>query len=59
VAEAARLKAQRFMSDGEAMVIGPDGLSRFEELHRWDSARTALVYVFDLLEHDGNDAHRR
>jgi hypothetical protein len=33
----------------------PDGLSRFEELSRREGARTAILYAFDLIEHDGED----
>jgi hypothetical protein len=36
-------------------VLGPDGLSRFEELSRRGAARTAILYTFDLIEHDGED----
>jgi bifunctional non-homologous end joining protein LigD len=36
-------------------VLGPDGLSRFEELSRREAARTAILYAFDLIEHDGED----
>jgi bifunctional non-homologous end joining protein LigD len=36
-------------------VIGPDGLSRFEELSRREAAQTAILYAFDLIEHDGED----
>jgi len=32
---------------------GPDGLSRFDELRRRTAAHTAILYVFDLIEHDG------
>jgi ATP-dependent DNA ligase len=35
--------------------LGPDGLSRFEELSRREAARTAILYAFDLIEHDGDD----
>src|SRR5579862_7002312 len=35
-AAASRLKADSFTIDGEAVVIGPDGLSRFDELRRRD-----------------------
>jgi len=31
---AERIKARSFTIDGEAVVLGPDGLSRFEELRR-------------------------
>jgi bifunctional non-homologous end joining protein LigD len=30
-------------------------LSRFEELRSRDAARTAVLYAFDLIEHDGED----
>ncbi len=56
IAAAAELiKATSFTIDGEAVVLGPDGLSRFEELSRREAARTATLYAFDLIEHDGED----
>jgi bifunctional non-homologous end joining protein LigD len=54
-AAAERIKAKSFTIDGEAVVLGPDGLSRFEELSRREAARTAILYAFDLIEHDGQD----
>src|SRR5215831_17704642 len=33
-AAAGRIRAESFTIDGEAVVLGPDGLSRFEELRR-------------------------
>jgi hypothetical protein len=54
-AAAARLKADSFTIDGEAVVIRPDGLSRFDELRRLENARRAVLYAFDLIEHDGED----
>jgi bifunctional non-homologous end joining protein LigD len=36
-------------------VVGPDGLSRFEDLRRREAAHGALLYAFDLIEHDGED----
>jgi hypothetical protein len=36
-------------------VLGPDGLSRFDALRRQAAARTAILYAFDLIEHDGED----
>jgi bifunctional non-homologous end joining protein LigD len=50
-----RIKAKSFTIEGEAVVLGPDGLSRFEELSRREAARTAILYAFDLIEHDGKD----
>jgi ATP-dependent DNA ligase len=39
-AAAEMIKAKSFTIDGEAVVLGPDGLSRFEELSRsWRAAR--------------------
>jgi bifunctional non-homologous end joining protein LigD len=56
-AAAARIKAKSFTIDGEAVVLGPNGLSRFDELRRREAADTAIHYAFDLIEHDGED-HR-
>ena len=55
MAAALRLNARRFIIDGEAVVLGPDGLSRFDELRRRDGARAAILDAFDLLERDGED----
>jgi bifunctional non-homologous end joining protein LigD len=54
-AAAEQIKAKSFTIDGEAVVLGPDGLSRFEELRRREAADTAILYAFDLIEHDGED----
>jgi hypothetical protein len=56
---ARRIKARSFTIDGEAVVLGPDGLSRFEELRRREAADTAILYAFDLIEHDGEDMRNR
>ncbi len=58
-AAAEGINAKSFTIDGEAVVLGPDGLSRFEELSRREAARTAILYAFDLIEHDGEDLRRR
>jgi ATP-dependent DNA ligase len=58
-AAARRIKARSFTIDGEAVVLGPDGLSRFEELSHREGARTAILYAFDLIEHDGEDMRNR
>ena len=52
-------KAKSFTIDGEAVVLGPDGLSRFAELRRREGARTAVLYAFDLIDHDGEDLRDR
>jgi bifunctional non-homologous end joining protein LigD len=53
------IKADSFTIDGEAVVLGPDGLSRFEELQRRTAAHAAILYAFDLIEHDGVDLRKR
>jgi bifunctional non-homologous end joining protein LigD len=51
IAAAAELiKAKSFTIDGEAVVLGPDGLSRFEELSRREAARTAILYAVELTK---------
>jgi len=52
---AERIRAKSFTIDGEAVVLGPDGLSRFEDLRRREAPHCAILYAFDLVEHDGED----
>jgi bifunctional non-homologous end joining protein LigD len=54
-----QINAKSFTIDGEAVVLGTDGLSRFDELRRREAARTAILYAFDLIEHDGQDLRDR
>jgi bifunctional non-homologous end joining protein LigD len=54
-AAARRIKSKTFILDGEAVVIGADGLSHFDELRRTEGARVAFLYAFDLLGYDGED----
>jgi hypothetical protein len=54
-AAAGRIKAKSFTIDGEAVVLGPDGLSRFDELRGREAAHRAIMYAFDLIEHDRRD----
>ena len=58
-AAAARIEAQSFTIDGEAVVLGPDGLSQFDELRRRAGLRRAMLYAFDLIELDGTDMRER
>jgi bifunctional non-homologous end joining protein LigD len=55
VATAMKLRAQSFTLHGEACVCGPDGVAVFDALHRRGTVREAMLYVFDLLELDGED----
>ena len=50
---AAVLNAKSFTIDGEAVVIGPDGLTDFESLRRRGAGDIAVLYAFDLIELDG------
>jgi bifunctional non-homologous end joining protein LigD len=52
---AAKLRARSFTMDGEAVVVGADGVAVFEALHRRHKASDAILYAFDLLELDGED----
>jgi bifunctional non-homologous end joining protein LigD len=54
-AAAERIKAKSFTIDGEAVVLGPDVLSRSGDLRRREAAHSAMLYAFDLIEHDGQD----
>jgi hypothetical protein len=47
--------AKSFTIGGEAVALGLEGLSRFEELSHWEAARTAIHYAFDLIEHARED----
>ena len=58
-AAAERIKAKSFTIDGEAVVLEPDGLSRFEDLRRREAAHSAIHYAFDLIELDGGDLRDR
>jgi bifunctional non-homologous end joining protein LigD len=42
---------------GATVVLGPDGLSRFEELRSREAAHAAILYAFDLIEPDGEGMH--
>ena len=56
IAEAAlRLRKQSFVIDGEAVVLGPDGISDFEGLHSGTCNEEVRLYAFDLLSDDAVD----
>jgi len=52
---AAGLKAKSFTIDGEAVVIGENGLTDFDALRRRGAGDRAVLYAFDLIEYDGDD----
>ena len=44
-----------FVIDGEAVVLGPDGISDFDALYGGKRNDEAMLYAFDLLSDDGVD----
>jgi ATP-dependent DNA ligase len=48
-------QGQEFTIDGEAVMLGPYGLSRFDDLRRRRAAHDALLDAFDLMEHNSKD----
>jgi bifunctional non-homologous end joining protein LigD len=52
---AAKISAQSFTLDGEAVVCGEDGVAIFDALRRHGTVREAILQAFDLLELDGED----
>jgi bifunctional non-homologous end joining protein LigD len=52
---AAKIRAQSFTLDGEAVVCGEDGVAIFDALRRHGTVREAILQAFDLLELDGED----
>jgi bifunctional non-homologous end joining protein LigD len=51
---AAKIRAQSFTLDGEAVVRAKDG-AIFDALHRHSTVRAAILQTFDLLELNGED----
>jgi ATP-dependent DNA ligase len=52
---AAKIRADSFTLDGEAVVCGEDGVAIFDALHRHGTVRAAILQAFDLLELNGED----
>ncbi|MET0705286.1 MAG: DNA ligase [Tardiphaga sp.] len=55
VAAAHRIKASRFLIDGEVVIVRDDGTSDFRALRHRRRGHEAVLYAFDLLELDGDD----
>jgi bifunctional non-homologous end joining protein LigD len=55
IVEAAQrlVRAQSFLIDGEAVIVGDDGTPDFDALR--SRSREAMLVAFDLLEHAGSD----
>jgi bifunctional non-homologous end joining protein LigD len=55
VQAALRLRKSSFVIDGEAVVLGADGISDFDALHGGRRNADVRLYAFDLLSDDGVD----
>ena len=57
--EAARKnRFKQFVIDGEAVVLGVDGVSDFDALHFGKQNDEVQLYAFDILALDGDDLRR-
>src|SRR5436853_6036773 len=50
---ALRVRKTAFVIDGEAVVLGPDGMSDFDALYGGKRNDDGTLYAFDLLSYDG------
>jgi hypothetical protein len=55
VAGARKNRASQFVIDGEAVILGVDGVSDFDALHSGKHNDEAQLYAFDVLAMDGED----
>ena len=59
VETALKIRQTHFVIDGEAVVLGVDGISDFNALHsRKHDAQVVQLYAFDMLAGDGDDYRR-
>jgi ATP-dependent DNA ligase len=59
IVEAARkMRQTRFVLDGEAVVLGVDGIADFDALHSRKHDEEVQLYAFDVLALDGDDLRR-
>jgi len=59
IVEAARkVRQTRFVIDGEAVVLGVDGVADFDALHSRKHDEEVQLYAFDILALDGDDLRR-
>lgn len=56
ITEAAlRIRASSFVIDGEAVLLGVDGISDFDGLHSRQADHEVQLYAFDIMVDDGSD----
>jgi bifunctional non-homologous end joining protein LigD len=54
----ARLRSQSCILDGEAVACGEDGIADFDRIRYRRHDASVFLYVFDLIELDGDDLRR-
>jgi bifunctional non-homologous end joining protein LigD len=52
---ALKIKQDRFVIDGEAVVLGVNGVSDFDALHSRQHDDEVQLYAFEMLATDGDD----
>jgi len=55
VEAALKNRSKRFVIDGEAVVLGVDGIADFDALHSRKHDHEVQLYAFDILALDGED----
>ncbi|WP_334261923.1 hypothetical protein [Bradyrhizobium sp. 6(2017)] len=55
---ALRNRCQQFVIDGEAVLLGIDGVSDFNGLHSRKQDDEVQLYAFDILALDGDDLRK-
>ena len=55
VESALKNRYKQFVIDGEAVILGVDGISDFNALHSGKHKEEVQLYAFDILALDGND----
>jgi ATP-dependent DNA ligase len=58
VETALKIRQTQFVIDGEAVVLGVDGVSDFNALHSRKADAEVQLYAFDMLAGDGNDMRK-
>ena len=58
VETALKIRQEHFVIDGEAVILGVDGISDFDALHSRQEDHEVQLYAFDCLAFGGNDLTR-
>jgi ATP-dependent DNA ligase len=58
VEAALKNRHRQFVIDGEAVVLGVDGIADFDALHSGKQNDEVQLYAFDILALDGDDLRR-